>query len=312
MGFLRHIIGLLAALLLSALGAVAMPMMPTASHQAELLLHQEAFVAEHTDVHFAARAPPLTAHHGAFTGAAVAERGIGFPIRGCEAHVASLSFSADFDAPNSTLPDGYRFVDDSVGAARPTLNGGNRWVIDNDGNAIIQRPDGTFARTQAEIDDLVLPAPNNTLFRVDDFTDGFENPEQLNRILNALDQQGVTVIVPDGQADDLLRFMEYAGVQGSLRNTGNGTFDLTLRPDAGPSAVFEELIHLGQHRTGRFAQWASQHGTAGATALAEYDAATRLVRNQTQYGISDAEHAINLQRVQDFASDLDRFRIPYD
>ncbi|WP_424942037.1 DUF6862 domain-containing protein [Aliiroseovarius crassostreae] len=68
------------------------------------------------------------------------------------------------NATNRTLPDGYRLIDDTTNAARPTLAGGNRWVIDNDGNAIIQRPDGTFARTQADIDDIVLPsAPNRTV-----------------------------------------------------------------------------------------------------------------------------------------------------
>ncbi len=58
-------------------------------------------------------------------------------------------------AKGGGLPDGYRVLDDSVGAARPSLSDGYRWVADADGNAIIQKPDGTFARTQAEIDSVV-------------------------------------------------------------------------------------------------------------------------------------------------------------
>lgn len=77
MGFLRHVIGLIVVLLLSALSAAAMPLAPTASHQVEFFLHQESAIAEHTDVHFAVRAPPLAAQNVAFTDAACTERVIG-------------------------------------------------------------------------------------------------------------------------------------------------------------------------------------------------------------------------------------------
>ncbi|EBA11192.1 hypothetical protein [Roseobacter sp. CCS2] len=105
MSFLRHIIGLIAALIFSALSVAAMPMAPEATSQAELFPHQPAAVAEHADVHFAARAPPATVANVAFTGAAAAERGNGIVMYGHEPHVTSLGFSVGLDATNSG-PDG--------------------------------------------------------------------------------------------------------------------------------------------------------------------------------------------------------------
>ncbi len=101
MGFLRHIIGWIIVMLVAALGAVAMPMAPTASHETEFFPYQEAFVAEHTDVHCAARAPPMAVANIAIAGAAVAEHGNGFLMHGHEVHVASLSFGVGFDATNT-------------------------------------------------------------------------------------------------------------------------------------------------------------------------------------------------------------------
>ncbi len=100
MRFLRDFIGLIAALLFSAVSTAAMPMMPTASHQAEFFPHQHAVTAEHADVHLAARAPPLAAANVAFTGAVVAEHSNGIIMHGHETHVASLGFGAGLDATN--------------------------------------------------------------------------------------------------------------------------------------------------------------------------------------------------------------------
>lgn len=129
MGFLRHIIGLLAVLLFSALSAVAMPMMPTASDHAEFFPLQQTVTAEQIDVHFAARGPPLAATNVAFTGADVVGYGDGIVIHGHAIHVARLSFGADFDAPNRTLalpapeykaPSGYNVTVNSNGSATVT------------------------------------------------------------------------------------------------------------------------------------------------------------------------------------------------
>lgn len=86
-GFLRHIIGLFIAALITALSAVAMPMMPTTSQQAEFFPHQKVIVAENTHVHFAARAPPMAVVNVAFTGAAVAEHGNDIIMHEHETHV---------------------------------------------------------------------------------------------------------------------------------------------------------------------------------------------------------------------------------
>ena len=86
MGFVRHIIGLVIALLVTTVSTVTMPMMPTAAHQTEFFPHQHAVTVEQTNVHFAARAPPLAAANVAFTGAAP-EHGNGIVMYGHETHV---------------------------------------------------------------------------------------------------------------------------------------------------------------------------------------------------------------------------------
>jgi hypothetical protein len=87
---------------------------------------------------------------------------------------------------------------------------------------------------------------------------------------------------------------------------------ILMKPGASPSTVFEEMIHATQHRTGRFSRWAEQYGNAGAITKAEYEAAARLLRNQKAYGISDAEHAINMKRMEEFAPSLKKMGIPLD
>ncbi|WP_424942030.1 hypothetical protein [Aliiroseovarius crassostreae] len=100
MTVLRYIIGLFAALLFSALGAVSTPLVPLTSTQAGFFPHHEAAPADYTNVNFAARAPPIIGGNITFTGVAVAEQGNGFTMHGHATHVASLSFGADFDATN--------------------------------------------------------------------------------------------------------------------------------------------------------------------------------------------------------------------
>lgn len=123
MSFVRHIIASVIAVLLTAVSAAAMPMMPTASDHAEFFPLQQTVTAEHTDVHFAARGPPPAAANVAITGAVVAEYGNGIIMHGHEIHVVSLGFGADFDAPNKGLDDlvsgGTRRTADDVNATFP-------------------------------------------------------------------------------------------------------------------------------------------------------------------------------------------------
>lgn len=156
-GQLRHIIGLFAALLLSALNAVAMPMAPIAEHQAEFSPHQQAVITEHTDVHLAARAPPLTAANVTFTGAVIAEHGNGIIMHRHETHVTSLGFGVDLDATNRTSAwEGVDTTSRGVGANVPDNIAG--WVKGPDGSSIpIQKtangqPDWKrFLRENAEV-----------------------------------------------------------------------------------------------------------------------------------------------------------------
>lgn len=103
MDFMRHIIGFITALLFSVLGVVAMPMASTASPQAEFFPYQEAFTADHTSVHFAARAPPTTLANVAVTDDVTVMHGSAIVTHGVEAQWASLNFGADLVAPNRTF-----------------------------------------------------------------------------------------------------------------------------------------------------------------------------------------------------------------
>lgn len=147
MGFVRHIISLVIALLFSALSSVATPMMPATSHQAEFFPHQQAAKVEQTDVHFAARAPPLTDPDVTFTGAAVAVYGNGIIMHGHEIYVASLGFGADFVAPNS------------VGGSTRIVPGGGLQAHEAAGGHLIQRHVG---QTDADLIARLNAQPNIT------------------------------------------------------------------------------------------------------------------------------------------------------
>lgn len=94
MGFVRHIVGFIAAFLFTVLSAVAMPMMPTVSYQAVFFPLHAATAVEHTNVHFATRAPPTSVSNVAITGDATVKHGM-------ETQWASLNFGADLYATNS-------------------------------------------------------------------------------------------------------------------------------------------------------------------------------------------------------------------
>ena len=108
-----------------------MPIAPTASNQAEFFQQPDALNSEHTDIHFAARAPPLTSTNVAFTGTAVAEQGNGIIMHGLETAVASLGFGGDLDATNrGALPDRYD-LDAEIDRIR-SLGDPNAGVVNTD------------------------------------------------------------------------------------------------------------------------------------------------------------------------------------
>lgn len=113
-----------------------MPMASAAAHQKEFFPHQEAVVAEHTNFHFAASAPPLAVANVAFTGATVAEHGDGIIMLGHETHVTSLSFGAGFDAPNTA--GGGRFT-----PTQPLDASGQPILRTNDRGGVLVQPNGS-------------------------------------------------------------------------------------------------------------------------------------------------------------------------
>lgn len=128
------------------------------------------------------------------------------------------------------------------------------------------------------------------------------DPTQLLKIKEAFAQQGKII----DNSEDALRYLETRGAEGVTFNAET----ILIRPDASASTVFEELIHATQYRTGKFDQWVMEFGSNGAAvARAEYEAASRLVKNQKAYNISDAEHDINLSRVSHYKSELQKLGI---
>lgn len=204
MGFLRHIIGLVVALLFSTLGAVAMPMAPTTSHQAKFFPHQEAAAAEHTKVHFAARAPPLTGPNVAFAGAAVAEYGNGAVMHGYETHVVSLRFGANFVATNRTVPR----VDTSelISGTPPSRRGAGRYRL---GHFDDHAGHGLEARVTRSGELNLSIAANGT--RSAEFGSG---ADMFNSLMRRLDSDGVQVNsirsewVPGGQSTNYNQYID--------------------------------------------------------------------------------------------------------
>ena len=107
-----------------------MPKMPTASQQAEFFPYQQAVIAEHTNVHFAARAPPLVSANVALTGAVVVEHSIGVIMHALETHVASLGFDVGLDATNTGLrgPDVASAPPDQSLHPPGTMSAGRGWT----------------------------------------------------------------------------------------------------------------------------------------------------------------------------------------
>ena len=130
------------------------------------------------------------------------------------------------------------------------------------------------------------------------------DPAQFQKIKEAFARQGKTITTEE----DALRYLDFKGAEGATLNAET----ILLRPGASPSTVFEELIHSAQFRTGRLEEWTKLYGNSNAVRKAEYEAATKLVANQAKYGISDAEHAINLQRMHEFEVELLERGVPLD
>lgn len=170
--FLLQVVSLFAALLFPVFSAMDMPMAPFSPSQAEFVPHQEVVIAEHTIVHFAARAPPLTGPNVACTGAAVAEHGNGIVMHGHAIHVASLAFGVGLDAPNNgAIPDSWRPIS-GVGAQVNTPSGFTSYRT-ADGDIVHVSPSGLqygadpkFGNRVDHVLDHTAPNPNKPVHSV--------------------------------------------------------------------------------------------------------------------------------------------------
>lgn len=160
MKFLQSIIGLIFALLLSAVGAPATPMAPTAAHQAVFFSYQEAVRVEHTDMYFATRAPLVSAANVAITGDVTVMQGSAFALYGQETVAALFGFSADHIAPN-------RVTVSDIGELRPPA----LQLLDGE-DVLIGPTEGLQSRTAGTFDDVVQGAPDDAattyLYTIDD------------------------------------------------------------------------------------------------------------------------------------------------
>lgn len=111
----------------------------------------------------------------------------------------------------------------------------------------------------------------------------------LARIKAAFERQGGQIV----QNADVDRYLRMRGAEAVTDNAKQ--FLLTSRPST--SAVFEELIHTAQHRTGKFNALVEQLGHKEAERLLEIEAGEKLVRNAKAWGIPEEETRQTAERL---------------
>lgn len=111
----------------------------------------------------------------------------------------------------------------------------------------------------------------------------------LARIKAAFERQGGKIL----QNADVDRYLAMRGAEAVTDNAKQ--FLLTSRPTT--SAVFEELIHTAQHRTGRFNALVDRLGHREAERVLEIEAAEKLIRNAKAWGIPEEETRQTAERL---------------
>lgn len=96
------------------------------------------------------------------------------------------------------------------------------------------------------------------------------------------------------QSIDAQRYLEMRGAEGLTFNAK--TILLPANPTT--SAVFEELIHTAQHRTGRFSAAIERCGTVRATQRMEIEAAEKLIRNRRRWQFAPEETRQTIERLR--------------
>jgi hypothetical protein len=122
------------------------------------------------------------------------------------------------------------------------------------------------------------------------------DPARLSRIKAAFQRTGRVI----DQSADAERYLQ-------MHKAGGVTFDartvlLPQRPTT--TAVFEEMIHTAQHRTGRFAEAIGQFGNAQAEVRMEIEAAEKLINYRKAYQIPASETRQTIQRLRGLREQL--------
>ncbi|EJK79514.1 hypothetical protein PMI03_05476 [Rhizobium sp. AP16] len=97
------------------------------------------------------------------------------------------------------------------------------------------------------------------LFNKSTAGDALNDPALLKRIADAVSRQGKTLEIGE-TGSDLYNYYKALGAQGSTMMLEDGKISIGISADAGPSALFEELVHYGQYRSGQVDLWTAQYG----------------------------------------------------
>ena len=108
--------------------------------------------------------------------------------------------------------------------------------------------------------------------------------EKFSKIKAAYEKNGGVMV----SSSDVDRHLDKIGAEAATLNKDT----ILIRSDRIPtaSAIFEELIHTAQHKNGRVKSdnWVDM----------EIEAKTKLVRNKSQYGITDLEHQATIKQLE--------------
>ena len=120
------------------------------------------------------------------------------------------------------------------------------------------------------------------------------NPAQYLRMKTAFERQGGEI----HRSPENDSYMDYTGVSAITSNEKS----ISFRNDRDPTAteVFEEFIHATQFRQGKV--------TANNRLELEIEAAEKLIRNQSAYGIPESEHLETIGNLEQYKSILKQRR----
>ena len=82
-----------------------------------------------------------------------------------------------------------------------------------------------------------------------------------------------------------------------------------LNKDASTCAVYEELIHAEQFRSGKYNNWSSNYGAEVAENLMEKEAAEELLKNKKHWKLPKDEIQLIRERLEYFNNELKRLKI---